>query len=1618
MTTAATSTTGSGPVSVAFASSIDRDSEDYRELSKVWKDVESRVQRLAETRTLSLAGQVPSLQRNLDIDGVLKIMKKSKEYSEKETVKYARVEKAISTTLRCISNIGGIIADGVSTVFEPAQTCYNALTFVIQAWQGYVGIFENLADLLERCVEFLERLDHYKAYMDVKLTRVAVQYLNLFVDICDRSIRLRKKHVKLLAFTKMLFLNDDEVRSHLTDMGKLFDKERGLVLAQVFNSTNDNSASLKGLAKDNNDQKKESEGRRWRKTIAKTLGFEPGDLDPDSEPVAKWRTMLNKYKNLLSLLEDTGQWIMDDADGPFMQWATGASNREVPPILLLNGERGSGKTFMMANVIKYLGKMDGIASKAVLSYFFVQPDPKQAGLRDGVSILEAVSRSLLWQCAVGSETMTRSIGQMCEKGRDLVGAVDMWSKLFLNNAERQKTDTVFYLFVDGLDDMSLVLPLLRRISADKAERRVRVFLTTTPKLQNQLGSLDFRCIEIHGRKKKGIAHGKKDKHPVHSNDKDIASYICYRMNQMDILKDSTRPGIDEWRRKIREELQVKCDGDYCKLVTSLDAIANADFVDDIQAVLDNAHGTRANQIVAEIERLNRARTLKERIEINEIILWIQGGESWLSVEAMEAVLAVKHNNGPAMTSLLLFDVKIKNKYPIFQIDSSGNVNFRSDEVETAISARTVSASSTSPKRITNGEISLVQHLLITFCPPDLYGRFQFDHFFAHKADPPLHSTDICSDPDNMHIRIALSSLMVLTSPKDKPTAAIRHYARVNLLKHLCKTDLDRADKGLKAATGQLLVALFTRDVGIDALFWIECDTVSQQRWEMEENRFLRLVRVDWLYSFDGVDILLKWFCDADVVHEIATNTREGAFVAAFTKQGANRHEVLFKPAAKRLAQKLLCFDHCSLREAHTWLFFLNGFMDKLPRQEMKPVTLGSVQTPAQLETGGSDRGDVGTENDGTVRPLNGNDQHDGNDDLPEIPRSADAINELDGVAFRKIEKRKVSLAQLTRIENWASIALEKSGACEPLWEVQMAAIISYSCNHLKAETIADRRAHKALKKDPSHWLVCYYLSCSEAKDEASINLLLRSLQSIEKIQNSSDKTRWNAARDHQLILAHIHLRLGHRYWKTGQFEKAVQHHQESFKFSGTRFREYIEALLLYSGEKHWDEVIALLGWILDCVEQWPPYFNELYTILISNPKFDAVVPAAANALDRWDTVENLFAQATRIARKREDWDSTFGMLKSLGDMLYKHDADLERHETGVVASWAAAIEVLVAHPSDGIAMGSVTEIANNLSRIYLEQALRHLREAGGRVPEDKAKEVEATQLLDKITALVFPDVAPMWNRTVLCCVARYHVQVGNMVEAKKAVADLMEAIMAMLSDDDPSNDEWAMMCLAGVVNVFADEENTIAAWQVVNLIQTEAITARRAWEEMIPDGEMSESRGSIAEVEVDDGEGAESAAGENASFTTLDTTDEDAHTSVSGSVESDHVTTDGETVATEDVDDASSVSFGSIPDAPVALLICGGCNEEFLYASQAYMCCDCVGTVSFDEKCYQRLQKGELCRSTPSVCNKAHHFVYLPKWDDEAAKTVPKGSLPMGSDTIRLEDWKKGLRAKYMDLGL
>ncbi|KAL4959938.1 uncharacterized protein BDV14DRAFT_205219 [Aspergillus stella-maris] len=887
------------------------------EIVEIWSQVQARVVQLA-------GGDSSNIRADLTIEGVLSYLDKAQEASENRDA-HGKVRSVFEKTLQFIDTVGGIVAADAGEVFGPSELCFNAVSMVIQAWQGYQGIFESLATLLERCGQYMARLEYYiKGGLDVKLAKVACQHLQLFVEICDRSIKLRRsKRRKIAVFTKLLFLNDNDIDDLLTKMDSLVDEEGRLVTAQTFSfaaetaiSTRENLAISRAvnskidmLIASRSDSLKENDKRRRREKILETLAFDENKLDSDKkEPDPYWQRIYYNYRKCV--VPNTGGWVFDEAE--FKEWERGT--RDAPPILAIEGTEGSGKSYLTSTIIRRLRNRSSAEStdaRTLLAFYFVEGDSKEELKR--TNHLDVIAKSLIWQFVQADASYMKSVANICEKTRD-IDPHEIPSRLLFDNRNIGQTiDANFFIVIDGLNDVTgdnLVTFLQNALNSSASHGKIRILLTGRPRAFEQIAAagkdIPFRTIHISER-----------------NRPDIDMYIESQMDNIEALRNTERFGVLDLRKKIRTALCDKTAGDYFRVNTILKRISHLDYVNDIDHVLENAGRERSQQIETEIESLNSSRSPKEIAEINEIVLWILYGREWLKPRQMAAVLYVQSGE----LSLLRLEAKLQLKYTLFEVDSDGDVDFRSGEIIDLIpEAGELQTGSGGKERQSNNrvlpeEVDIVRHFLRNVCPPQLYDKFDFDAVFDQK----LHHTGghiYRDDKDTAEAKLAVTCLHILTEKRDARKEIIRPYAVNYWHQHLAAIDLSLVDRLWKRAVGPPLVKLFLDEASTDALLWTK--NVEQA------SSFAWTARDAWLEGDGAVTQVVRWLRESVVTVDIS-KPEDKAWASRLTSSQTPEKEILER-LAKRMVVHWLREETPQALAVYAFSF-ISGALKKINRKE-------------------------------------------------------------------------------------------------------------------------------------------------------------------------------------------------------------------------------------------------------------------------------------------------------------------------------------------------------------------------------------------------------------------------------------------------------------------------------------------------------------------------------------------------------------------------------------------------------------------------------------------------------------------------------------------------------------
>ena len=669
-------------------------------------------------------------------------------------------------------------------------------------------------------------------------------------------------------------------------MTKLGEKERGLVSAQIFalaSAAATNSAEgaasnkqvLDHLVQNGEQSKARDENVNKKRALIDVLAFDEDSEEWNSSkqaPVESWQITYNEIRK--DIVPGTGRWLFSHP--AFQSWISDFSSY---PILAVEGGDITGKSYLTSSVVKYL-RTDVITEypdlRHLVSFFFLDKEKNSHGFDDA-------AKSLIWQLANKDEPYMRSAARIGQK----VGALDpkdVIPRLLLENTEFEQMDAVSYLVIDGVGESldASLLEFLQQLIQTKY-KRIRVFLTGMPRAFEQMKKGGVNCSSIPIN--------------IHNQD-DVERFIHARMDEMDGLTDTDRPGIPEQRAEICMGLLQAASGDYSKIDSALHHISTLEFMEDIKRVIQGTRDCRAQQLRNEIEMLNRERSPRQIQEMNHIIRWIKNLEGFVPAKLVSSLLYSINGEVPLKP---LAD-QIRTKYLLFDLNAKEHVIFRSPKALEVIPQRGELEKSNrgTGQEIHSGEIDIVLHFLDNVCPPHLYQKLGLREFLQTKATQKQEQ--IQQEDDNMgHLKIALDCIRSFSYGYDPIILPLQRYAMKVTFSHLSKVDLAMVDRDQKSLVGESLVRLFTTNESIDSSVLPEGVSYSWLPGAPSLNPFRRRALFR-LTDREENGQVIRWLRDTEVVSGV-TEQSARSWIDRVVSENATAE--IFKPSAIRLVSRCL-----------------------------------------------------------------------------------------------------------------------------------------------------------------------------------------------------------------------------------------------------------------------------------------------------------------------------------------------------------------------------------------------------------------------------------------------------------------------------------------------------------------------------------------------------------------------------------------------------------------------------------------------------------------------------------------------------------------------------------------
>ncbi|KAJ5924059.1 hypothetical protein N7466_008246 [Penicillium verhagenii] len=895
--------------------------EEYN-LQEVWDRVCAS---FAQTTKIDL-----TTKPKYSVDQVLEQIRAKQSGDDEQNSKYRAAKDVIQKTLKFVTVLGGIAAQGASMVFAPSSLCFNAISYLIDTGAKYKRIFSSLANLFRRISDVLERCKIYLRLppntIDISLRRIINDELLCFVDICALSIKVLSGNKVLTALKVFAFDSDEGVSGQLARLAMLVERETQMRATLGFELQ---ITSMRGIIDISEGNRKISasvdkmislqEKKEAERAEKKVLDDIDASLDT---PSVTQETLQKNHKRILGeRVKGSGEWLHKNV--LYTSWAHGLEQGF--SILGISGAQGRGKSFLFATIVERLRQTssqigENLTCTSTAYYNF--------GSQNQESSLINALKVLAWQIVKTDIVYRKDLSSVETDGIDEIAT--MWNTLF---AKSYKSDSTFILMLDSIELMNQnhfkgfaqLLAELQVISSTWSKFKLRILLSgrceSVSKLRIQIGG-GISVIDVASQ-----------------NKDDMGKFIDHRLDKMSILKGLSDPVLD-LRRDILQCLTTETSGDYVNVSLLLHEISGKQRPSEIRNILSRSGGKRSDTIARKIELLNETLSDEDISDLNEILTWTVVASRPLSLAELEAVLFAKNREA----SLRPLAEKIMDRYssmlrimgephPISHIiPRTSKVVLISDSINDFLRAngRIEMTSdvhgSISTENVNEFEVRIVRRFLESVCDSTLFSKFGFDDFFQQKLIGKAGKIGI--EIESAHLRVVSTCLKTFLPPTTPNLAPLLPFAIDSLAYHLKQADLSLVQPQYKAAIGPDLVRLFTDEQAIT--IW----------WEAIWKCYDPSPHLAWILEDDNTEAVLRWLRDSAVSKSLSD--QQSQWVSSLTSKYEPDADVL-DHISKILARQWL---QQGLREQARPFIAVNGIQTKIENRK-NPQIERSTAWPGQ-----------------------------------------------------------------------------------------------------------------------------------------------------------------------------------------------------------------------------------------------------------------------------------------------------------------------------------------------------------------------------------------------------------------------------------------------------------------------------------------------------------------------------------------------------------------------------------------------------------------------------------------------------------------------------------------------
>ncbi|KAK6437297.1 hypothetical protein LTR95_006512 [Oleoguttula sp. CCFEE 5521] len=621
------------------------------EFDKIWQEASRRYAEISGKRLEELPRfrTADELIRNVDNQN-----KDYKHFREKSHGLLA----VLSAAVKPIELVGNLAAGAASMAFPPSGMVFGAAMYLINAAKGVSASLDAIAGLLDVLKDFTVRLSMYeRADLSKELREKLTQILTTVLEIFARSTKKIKDGflTRFKTFGKNVLLgNDTEMQGLLGKLEKLTDAEDRLVGAETLVEVKQTHKGVETIQVSMTEQTMAMQGLQiTQHDTLSGIGQIMGAME-EAKTVAKEEKDLKHLEALKTMLAPSGNpperidqirreqvpgsgdWIRQEE--VLVSWIETGDK----PVLWISGNPGSGKSFLMYNIIQHLTDLGQSSTSSVSEDSSVA----FAFFRDNNDLTRSVQqalRDIAYQLTQNDPGYAKYLATACHGNAEIGSIRTAWKVLFANYwLKPSENEGTAYILLDGLDeafneDRLTLFELLKDVLEAGSDSRLKIAMLGRPQvIYDIIDNLEEEppSILIDATKNGG----------------DIAHYVEASIKKKRALSKVSK----KLQATIVETLTSKAGGMFMwvkLMVEELNRKAQRSRESDVEKALNEAPKGLTEMLKHVLEGYSSSLSEAEASDLNDMLMWVALAQRPLFLGELDSVLRLKSDEGQGVIDL-------------------------------------------------------------------------------------------------------------------------------------------------------------------------------------------------------------------------------------------------------------------------------------------------------------------------------------------------------------------------------------------------------------------------------------------------------------------------------------------------------------------------------------------------------------------------------------------------------------------------------------------------------------------------------------------------------------------------------------------------------------------------------------------------------------------------------------------------------------------------------------------------------------------------------------------------------------------------------------------------------